>query len=200
MGRSSAARRLALVAVLGLLGALTPAVAHAETKVARDARRDVVQVATDDADDQTPMPSVAVGDLKASRITYSEHRITAVIRLRELDHSRDTIVVVLPIQYRDKIQFRYSDVVVKVSKGHWRGKAKLWADGDPKRCKPRHHVDYRDNRIRVSFPATCIGSPKWVRTAARSFTWDRGASTYWVDEMPRQHGDVERFGPRIHRG
>ncbi|MFN8188876.1 MAG: hypothetical protein U0R78_00315 [Nocardioidaceae bacterium] len=184
----------ALLAVIVVLG--TPAASRAETWLGPDWDGDVVHVDATDASDVSWANDVAFGDLTGARVSYRQGRVVADAHLAELDHSRDTFGVSVTLRHADRIRFLYTNAVVWVRDGHWRGTARLYGDVASARCEVDHVVDYRRDVIRMSIPSRCLGSPRWVRAMMLSASMVDGAETWESDSLP---GPAGVFGPRVHR-
>jgi hypothetical protein len=182
--------------VLGLaVTAQSPARADAVTT--RDAKHDVVRVIRPHWSVTTPVPQVAEGDLTADRVRYSHTRIHAVVHFRQLNHSSPVFGISLQLRYGSPAAFLYADASLVVRGGHWGGHVTQSMDGH--HCPIDHRIDYRDDRMSLSFPASCLGSPKWVRVAIYA-TFKEEPRVFDLDDMPLQHGKIGRYGPRIHHG
>lgn len=190
-------RAAAVLLSVALLTAL-PAAAQAQSRSARDARHDIVNIKGRNPDIRYRLPGMRLGDLTGSRVTYTRHRITVVTRFRELNHRRPDFYLGLPMAYVNRDgRLKTFEPLVLVADRDWGGQ--VMPDG-PRDCRFAHRIDYRRDTIRVSFPSSCIGSPAWVRTAAISLSFHRGYVA--VDMMPRQNvmGSRIEYGVRVHRG
>ena len=185
---------MAFVALVVALA--TPTVARAETWLGNDWDGDVVHVDNTDASEVSWASDVAFGDLTAARVTYHHGRVVAVAHFAELDKSRDTFGFSVTLRHADRIRFLYTNAVVWVRDGHWRGTAALYGDQAGERCSVGHLVDYRRDLIRLTVPARCLGSPRWVRAMMLSASMVDGAETWESDSLP---GPAGVFGPRVHR-
>jgi hypothetical protein len=169
--------------------------AHAEALTTRDPAHDVVRITRQHPAVSDPDPAVALGDLTAFRVRYGPRRIHAIVHFRRLDHSRP-FGITFELQYRNARQFLDSEVSIVVRHAHWRGHLTWSGDGD---CPVTHEIDYRRDLIAVSFPMTCIDTPRWVAARVQAAS-RKSAGVFDTDDLPDQHGNVGTYGPRIHQG
>ena len=198
--RASRPRRaVATVMVAVALMAVPANTARAESKVFTDDRHDVAYVNRYDPSITSPAPTTALGDLTKFKVSYSQHRVTAVARFRELNHRGRWFAVDIMYEYAVRGSVEYVQAVVLVRHRHPRGE--VVRPGDQARCRFTHHVSYRRDSIRLSLPAKCLGYPRWLRPSIHADSWFKGSDDYYgFDVMPWQHGDIVRFGQRLHRG
>jgi hypothetical protein len=71
----------------------------------------------------------------------------------------------------------------------------------------RHRVFYAENRATMSFPARCIGSPRWIQFNASTFAMDHedDPSYFYEDSIyavfdEDDDGAVQQFTSRVLRG
>jgi hypothetical protein len=189
-----------IAAVVGLT-LLPQAAVHAETVKSRDPGHDVVRITRQHPAVSDPDPAVAFGDLTGLRLRYGPKRIHGIVHFRRLNHSRPFGINV-ELQYKDAIQFRYPQVVIGVRRGHWHGHL-TWDSDDPshphRHCSVFHRINYRRDLIAVSFPVTCISTPRWVAARVLAVS-KKSAGVFDSDDLPDQNRTVGTYGPRIHQG
>jgi hypothetical protein len=192
---------LTLALVLGALAAP----AQAERWVKRDrvgdvARHDVDNPTPDDAG--TPAPDHANADLVRTVVRYSRHRVKVVMRFRELDRSERHLIFGATVYYPLGDGGRvYFEAFVHAARGNWKGTVGYGGEEATPACAVRHRVDYAHNRVSISYPATCIGAPAWVRVHGLAVSTNRpSADVFFKDEMIESPDDSQRLSRRIHRG
>jgi hypothetical protein len=199
---STSATRVRMSAAFALVVGLTllpSAVVHAETATVHDPSHDVVRITREHPAVSDPDPTVAFGDLTGLRVRYGPKRIHGVVHFRRLNHSR-TFGINFELQYKDAIQFRYPQVVIGVRRGHWQGHL-TWDGDDPADhpCTVAHRIDYRRDLIALSFPVSCINTPRWVAARVLESSKKR-AGVFDIDDLPDQTRTVATYGPRVHQG
>lgn len=189
--RRLVAPALPLVAVPLLLAAP----AGAQTLHGTDAGHDV-QKFDMSAFTQRVAPGHADADLKRYTVDYGPGAIRVTETFRALDHSEPVLAVGGSFKLPDGSTH---DLVVRAGKGNWRGTAKLQRRPA---CAIRHHLDYATAQAVIVVPASCLGSPAWVRFEADAITTDRWKKpTYFYgDAAPARSVTVDRYTARIHRG
>lgn len=198
---STPTMRMRLAPIVALVVGLTlvpQAAVHAETVKTRDAAHDVVRITRQHPAIPDPDPAVAFGDLTALRVWYGPKRIQGVVHFRRLNHSRP-FGINFELQYKDAIQFRYPQVVIGVRPGHWQGHLTWNTDGGDRNCTVTHRIDYRRDLIALSFPATCINTPRWVAARVLDVS-KKSPGVFNTDDLPDQNRTVGTYGPRVHQG
>lgn len=187
-----------IAVVVGLTFALQVAV-NAETAKTLDPAHDVVRSTRQHPAISDPDPAVAFGDLTALRLQYGAKRIHGVVHFRRLNHSRP-FGMNFELKYRDAIQFRYPQVVIGVRRGHWQGHL-TWDSDTPadSPCRVSHRIDYRRDLIALSFPVTCINTPRWVSARVLEVS-EKSAGVFDTDDLPDQNRTVGTYGTRVHQG
>ncbi|GAA5146816.1 hypothetical protein GCM10023340_18290 [Nocardioides marinquilinus] len=183
-------RLLALLAAVAVCVGLTVAPASAERVTGRDGRADVTR--TDD--DGTSTVAWANFDVVRYAVRYGEHRISAVVRFRSLVPGRDVFAMVYlrPPGRRDDLP---PTVAVTAGRGHRAGTSVLI--GVERRCRPRHRVDYRRDLVRMSFPARCLGRPRYVDASVLSIGFRSLSRPTYVDIAPGTARDYQRSGSGV---
>jgi hypothetical protein len=194
MTRARVAPVIAMVVGLTLV---PQGAAHAGTVTTRDSAHDVVRITRQHPAASDPDPAVAFEDLTALRVRYGQKRIHGVVHFRRLNHSRP-FGITFELQYGSPIEFYYAQASIGVRHSHWRGHL-TWNSDSRHRCPVSHRVDYHRHLIALSFPASCIDTPRWV--AARVLaTSKKRAGVFDTDALPDQNRTVSTYGPRIHHG
>lgn len=174
--RSATAIGAATIA-LGLTAGLAPS-AYAEKVIRRDAAGDIHKT-TWDSGRETDMPArnAAQPDIRRVVVRYQQNRL--LIRVKHADLSQRT--------------GRYDVLRVRTPKGGafgawqvpkagaWQGSGAFYRFDDPgKPCAGVvHRFDYRHDVTTWSVPASCFGSPRWVRV---------GVSARWSPpRTPEKH-------------
>jgi len=179
------------------VGALEAGSARAETDLARDTTHDMVQITRQHPAQSAPDPEAAFGDLTALRVRYGTSRVHAVLHVRRLDHSR-RFGTTFEVKYGGPAGFHYAQVSIGVRRDHWQGHL-TWAGDDLRPCDVAHAIDYRHDRISMSFPASCIDAPPWVKSRILFVSRAR-VGVFDIDDLPEQPRTVGSYGVRVHRG
>lgn len=181
----------ALIAVAGATG-----VASAESVDGRDRRGDVRRY--QEGDKPKAVPNRADGDLVGYQYRYSNHRFKAVLGFRELKRSAPYRYVGVLLTWTGEVQSEFTELEVEGTPRRPRGRATL--DGTD--CPVRHAIDYRRNRITMSFPTRCIDNPRVMKASATSAIGDRAGdpTVFFVDRMPRPGEYEGDNGVKVRRG
>lgn len=156
----------------------------------------------------TKLPHHRNGDLRRFSVSYGAHRIRVVLKFRELRRTRPVFVVSARFRWEGGGQLNYAEAVVTATKENRAGTAQLTGEGpegSSARCPVRHRINYRANRVRLSFPARCLSSPRWIQFNAWVLTTDdlEDPTYLYGDDifqvMGGEPGDVERYTRRIRR-
>jgi hypothetical protein len=152
----------------------------------------------------TDVPGHRDGDLRRVWVRYSERRIRVVMRFRDLRRHEDVLLVQGHFRWGNRSGFEYGEAVIMATDQNRAGEARLTTRP---RCEVRHKLWYDENRAALSFPATCIGSPRWVQFNPVTFTTDDydAPSYVYVDSIydvidEDDDGEVQQFTRRIRRG
>jgi hypothetical protein len=188
--------RLLAAVTLFVIAVSLCAPAHAETHRARDDVRDV-EAFDDSPDGQlsvSPAPRRVNGDLTAYGVGYGKGRIRASMAFRDIDRS-ERVLFEVGLTYVVKQKSRTALVTVVARPGHWTGTGRLIGllppgrSGVDEACRIRHTIDYRANRVTLSFPAGCIGNPRAIRARVGVSVGGRGAQRLYSDVAP---GPIDR--------
>lgn len=165
----------------------------AETATDRDPRHDVVRYSENGVKD---VPRHANGDIVRHRIRYSDHRITSVIRFAELHHNAPVSWIGVPIMWPAGDGERgHGELEVEVRRsGPAQGKASF--GGGDADCPVRSVIRYKLNRVRLSMPARCLDTPRWIRAWVGAYT--QFSSHTMFDTSPND--PTGKPGMRITRG
>lgn len=190
-------RAALLVAPVVLVAAMSGPAATAEVGHRSDPTGDVTSYDLVSGEQTSIGRKGHSADITGYRFDHGTKRFTATVRLRDLDRSQPVLGVIVPIVYPGKDQLEYVALGVVMTPKHKTGRASL--DGHPG-CAVRHHVSFKRDRVRMSFPTRCLGTPTWVRAYATSVAKvSPGDSTVWyLDAAP--DNDAGRPGPKLTRG
>lgn len=138
----------------------------------------------------------ADADLRRYVVQYRGATIRVTETFRALDHSEPVLAVGGTFKLPDGSSH---DLIVRAQKGSWGGTAKL--ENRPK-CALSHHLDYANARAVITVPASCLGTPKWIKFEFDAVTTDswRNPSYLYADVAPGTSIMRDRYTPRIHRG
>ena len=191
MVRRSVVPTLTLLAVPLVLAAP----ASAQTLRGTDAGHDVHKFDTATFSQQRAAGH-ADADLKRYSVHYRGATMRVVEQFRALDHSEPLLAVGGSFKLPGGTT---RDLIVKAQKGNWGGTAKL--EHRPG-CALTHHLDYATARAVITVPASCLGTPDWVKFQFEAVTTDswKTPSYVFADVAPGTSIMRTRYTPRIHRG
>jgi hypothetical protein len=157
----------ALIAGAATVACLVPAPGQAAGLSTPDGEGDVWQAVYDDTgvlEDWVEAGTVVNGDVISTRARHKARRIVFITRYDALVRG--------PGENRFETQqrMRFADgstaSVQVYTFRRWRGESYL-ADDDTGSAMPCaglvHEIDYDADRVRVSFPRTCVERPRWLR-------------------------------------
>ncbi|GAA5146825.1 hypothetical protein GCM10023340_18320 [Nocardioides marinquilinus] len=176
-------RLLALLATVALAVGLTAAPASAVRVSGRDGVGDVAREGRP-ADGGVARPTV---DLVGYSIRYSERRITATLRYRDLQPRGRTFFAGLLFTAAGRDSSDSLQVIA--GRGNRAGESML--DGR-ERCPTTHRIDYRRDVVRVSMPARCIGAPRYIDAFAGTYVFARRGNALFIDIAPGTYRDFVR--------
>ncbi|HET8591764.1 MAG TPA: hypothetical protein VFM01_19150 [Nakamurella sp.] len=141
-------------------------------------------------------PAHADADLLRYTVDYGPRAIRVTETYRALDHSEPLLAVGGTFKLPDGSTH---DLVLRAQKGNWRGTAKLQ---HRPACAIRHHLDYAKAQSVIVVPASCLGTPAWVRFAAAAVTTDhwKKPTYFYADAAPAKSVTQDRYTARIFRG
>jgi hypothetical protein len=200
-GQLSAAG-VALVAIT--IGLVYPASADELSSV--EAREDVrhydLAEGIDSALPGTVLPDRHDGDLRRYSVRYTEKRIRVVLKFRELTRTEPVLAIQARFRWPGGGQLNYAEALITAGEGNRSGTARLTAR-EP--CPVEHRISYQNNRARLSFPAGCFSSPRWVQFNSMVMTMDHETDPayLYVDDVftvfGADEGAYESFTRRIRR-
>lgn len=188
-----------LAATAGLtLGGLAPAGAAQLT--VPDSRGDVVSF-QGDSETWSAAPGVRNHDVLRTTFTHTDRRVRVRVKYAELLRKGAMGGHIVQLTTNEGLR---RDVTVVAVPGMWRGEAEMTRrDGKPVRCAVAHRIDYDRNVVTMSFPRTCISSPRWVRLGLGSMWADDATGTSYADDA-QLAGKINdaglRLSGRIRRG
>ena len=190
--------RTALVVLAGALVPLVPTAAHADRYVHTDATADVVSFSDPSATTGTPVPERTEGDIAWTKTRHRSRMVIMTMRYQELT-TVDEKIHGYGIRTGQMKRFVY----VYSGAGHWGGKAVMTtARGKTVKCRITRKVDYTANTATVWVPRSCLGKPRWVKTAMFDAAFESATSqgmTYIDDGHNASLGDHPAWTPRVYR-
>lgn len=193
----------ALFSTLGVAAVLTVATAGtatAETLSVTDQARDV-QSFTMDSDTATNEPGVANGDILRTVLRHNSGQISARVKLAELRRVGEVRGDFMRVLTNEGIT---RDVSIYAGPNMWRGEAEMSRpNGKTVTCDISHKIDYDRNVVTVSFPRSCVSSPRWVRIGLGSSWANSGFAKFYLDDSQisgHVNPDRLRLSPRLSRG
>ena len=129
-----------------------------------------------------PAPEAEVGDVVTFRSSYLRGRVGLTVRMRSLA-SADVVEPIVVMSYDRRDQSGFAEVVVRVPPT---GSPSVRFTSDAGRCPVDLAVDQARAVVRLSFAASCLGAPRWVRAAAQVDVVDdpRRPGVLYLDEAP----------------
>lgn len=194
MTRFRRAATIAAATSVVLLG--TAAAASAQTLTLRDARHDVWKT-TDAGQTFSAAPDAARADVTKVRASFTRQNLVITQHFAKLDKvdSGDVYTIAL----RTDAHLRRL-VFVQAVNVNWSGTA--WMDNARKKpvaCTVGERINYALNTVRVTVPATCLKSPRWVQFTA--FDLHIASSTLFYGDNPMNtQAEPKAWSPQVHRG
>jgi hypothetical protein len=194
----SVRRTLLVLAGASALSVTTLLPAQAQTLAVGDARGDVT--AFDDTMEQPEAvdPTVRNGDVVRTVFRHTGRRISVRAKFADLAKQGDVRQDFLQLR-TDEGQQRF--VMVLAGRGGWAGETMMFrGNGSDVSCRIRHHIDYADDVLTLSFPRRCAGSPRWVRVGFASMSGTE--EQMYVDDAQSRGpvGNELTMSPRLRRG
>jgi hypothetical protein len=150
----------------------------------------------------TVMPERRLGDLKRFTVRYGEKRIRVVLKFRELTRAEPVLMIQSRFQFPSpEGGLNYAEGIITATEANWAGKARMTTTD----CDVKHRLSYLNNRARLSFPARCFSSPRWIRFNAWVLTMDHKTDpTYFYGDhvfpvISSTDSALERYTRRIRR-
>lgn len=155
----------------------------------------------DEALPGTTVPARRYPDLTRYTVRHGAQRIRVRMKFRDLRRREPVLVFSARFRWPESGALQYAEAVVTARPGNRAGRARLTINSG---CAVSHRISYARNQVRVSFAATCFGSPRWVQFNALILTADglkRPSYVYADDVFPvfSAPGEVERYSKRIHK-
>lgn len=200
--RNTLQRALTGMVLATALAALsTTGVAHAQAMRVSDERGDVRSFDTETDEPTTHDPAVRNGDVLRSVLRHASRRISVRVKFVDLQRTGDLGGYVARVVTNEAVR---RNITIIAGPGMWRGESDMTRPNGPSvRCSIKHRIDYTGNIVTLSFPRSCVSSPRWVRLGAAS-VWSNGSGgEYFVDDAQisgRIHPDTVRLSPRLRRG
>ena len=147
----------------------------------------------------TEVPDHRNADLRRFSVRYGEKRIQVVLKFRELKRTEPVLMVQGRFRFPGGGQLNYEEAVVTATRANRSGTARMTD------CRVRHRINYARNRARMSFPARCFSSPRWIQFNAWILTMDHTKEpTYLLGDhifpvLSADESGVEQFTRRIRR-
>jgi hypothetical protein len=190
-------RRTAAVAVATSVALLAGAgAASAQTLTLRDARHDVWQT-SDAGHTFTAAPGNARGDVTKVRASYAGKNLVVTQHFTKLDKVDSGDVYTIALRTNTHLR---RVVFVAAEKVDWRGHA--WLDNAHKTrvsCQVGERINYVTDTVRVSVPATCLKSPRWVQFTAFNLHIV-SQDQFLADNPMNTQAQPKAWSPRVHRG
>lgn len=185
----------------------TAGTAHAGSWSHHDARGDVFRSSMSDDAVATADPADRTADITRFSVRHSARKVTLTLSLRDL-RGGDSILMsrlVTPTNEYEVSILRSADLRAF-------GIVDTAAQSEELKCRgKRSSYDTRRDRIRITIPRTCLGSPTWVRAGAgyargdwtsfdetASLTFDealrRGSKRAAMSDAPLKVGKKVRVG------
>jgi hypothetical protein len=147
----------------------------------------------------TEVPEQRNADLRRFHVRYGEKRIQVVLKFRELKRTQPVLMIEGRFRFPGGGQLNYEEAIVTATRANRSGTARMT------NCSVRHRISYVLNRARLSFPARCFSSPRWIQFNAWILTMDhRTQPTYLFGDhvfpvLSANDSAVEQFTHRIRR-
>jgi hypothetical protein len=182
-----------LLVALGAVAALAvPTTGHAETFRRSDATGDVDRVYSDTGD-QATVPDHQGADIVRSSMYYGTSRIRITLWLREVPKTWF---------YIGRLQTPHRRYWLNGTRRHHRIAVDLESRNRSVDCAVHPRQDPAAGTITVTFAASCLDTPRWVRVGVFVMQVTRNGTSY-ADVALREggsHASEPPLSPRIHRG
>lgn len=149
----------------------------------------------------TVTPDHRNGDLRRFSVRYGENRIRVGLKFRELTRAEPVLMIQGRFRWPGGGQLNYAEAVITATEANRSGTARMTTA----ECQVKHRISYLNNRVRLSFPARCFSSPRWIQFNSWVLTMDHTTDPsylYGDHVFPIISADdnaVERFTRRIRR-
>jgi hypothetical protein len=185
---------IVLAAVTGL-AVFVPTQAHAGSYVRPDPANDVLSSKDDGPLVRTP--SRVEGDVLTSGVSYAGRRITVAMGFAELTQTTELTGHLFRLRTN---KGKVREVTVIAQPGSWGGTAIMQkSSGRKVKCRMGTRLDYVADRVTVSIPRRCVGSPRWVKVGMAEVTFE-GDVTFVDDAMTNARLDGNPvYGPVVRR-
>lgn len=179
----------AAVAALSLAAVMAPTAAFAASETIDDAKGDVWKVDFDDqgAPAYSEDGSVANVDVDSSKVSHSAKRISLAVDFHTLKKSSTSPLVQLLAQTDDGSEY-YMYAYAFDGENGWETGAFVGENTEHSRggtmCEGvKSHVDFDKDRMTVSAPRACFGSPAWIKAnvASNGSRFTESGITSWYD-------------------
>ena len=189
--------RSAVLVAAAAVVALAPTAAQAKSYSHTDATGDATSYATA-TDTGTPAPDRAEGDVAWSKTRHGARALTLTMGYRELT-TADEKLHAYAIHTSKMTRYVY----LYAGAGHWGGKVAMTNAHDKHvRCHVTRKIDYTANTASVRIPRSCLGRPRWVKTAmfVGAFPSSTVQFPTYVDDA-NSDGAFQnaRWSPRVYR-
>jgi hypothetical protein len=178
----SLGRATATLAVAAGLSVATAGTALAQDLSVTDASGDVYSY-TQDTDPGTAEPTVANGDIVKTVFRHTDSRVSARVKFRDLRRrSADAQIEIFRIVTNEGVR---RDVALYAgdSPYRWSGTTEMSRpNGKTVACNITHQINYDTNVVTVSFPRTCVSSPRWIQVGLFSGRMTGGWNTLHLDD------------------
>lgn len=164
----------------------TAGTAHAGSWAHRDARGDVFRSSMSDDAVATADPADRTADITRFSVRHSARTVTLTLSLRDL-RGGDSMLVSRLVTPKNE----YELAILRTADLRMFSLVDAAAEGDELTCRgKRASYDTRRDRIRITIPRTCLGSPTWVRAGAgyargNVFSSDESASLAFDEALRR---------------
>ena len=190
--------RSAVLVAAAAIVALAPTAAHADNYSHTDPVGDATSYTTATDTTGTPAPDRVEGDVAWNKVRHGARAVTLTMRYRELT-TADEKLHAYAIHTSKMTRYVY----LYAGAGHWGGRVAMTNAHDKHvRCHVTRNIDYTANTATVRIPRSCLGRPRWVKTAmfVGAFPSPTAQFPMYVDDA-NSNGTFEnpRWSPRVYR-
>ena len=164
-----------------------------------DAVGDVSDLTDEDA--IVPVPDRTLNDVSTTKLTYGARRVAIRVSYADLQKVGEGHGFFVDMYTTEKSRH----LQLSAFPGDWSGQTQMYtAKWKETSCDDvRHEIDYADDIMKVSFPARCLGSPRWVNFRVVAFAEDDGSyydDALSDDPISSADGNWLSWSGRVHRG
>lgn len=200
MSRPSLARRALMAGVASLAAvSLTAGAAAAASLTVDDGRGDVWKFNMDaesEDDLYVPAPGQKNGDVTRVVFRHTDKRVVMRSKFAELDAVGRSFGIAVRMRDQDgKKRLAYVETTRRDRAG---SSALQTMRGKDIECNVKHKVNYDKNVVKLSFPRTCVGNPRYLQFTTVDYLAMR--SDFYLDNPHNAKAEPKGWTKRVRHG